>query len=198
MHFRHLAALLFAVIVLAVPAPVAADCQAPASIEEALAVTRIAFVGTVTASRENAPGAAFAVDEVWIGNVSSPAEIHGMFGDDQLAEDDRLFEAGARYLVIPYVDDDGLLHDHICTGTTEWRAELGELRPPDARVLGAEPSGAEPSGEEPSGGEPSGAAGQQAAAPRPPIGPLIAGAAALLLIGIALVTFRSAGRIRRT
>ena len=176
MQIRHPAALILALLALGIPAPVAADCQPPESVEAALATTQVAFVGTVIATRENAPGAAFQVEEIWAGNVSSPAEIQGMFGNERLAEDDRLFEAGARYLVIPYRGDDGLLHDNICTGTTRWRAGLAELRPPDAQVLGALPSGA---AEGPAG---------------PPMSLLVAGLAAVLVIGIGVIAFRSASR----
>jgi hypothetical protein len=160
-----------------ISAPVAADCQGPDSTQDALAAAQVAFVGTVIATRENAPGAVFKVQEIWVGSVSSPAEIHGMFGDDRLAEDDRLFKAGARYLVIPFRRKDGLLRDHICTGTTEWRAGLAELRPPDAEILSGLPSGA--TGEEP--------------AP-PPVSLLIAALAAALVIGVGVVAFRNAAR----
>jgi len=33
--------------------------------------------------------------------------------------------------------DDGVLRDNQCTATTEWRPELEQLRPDDARILGS-------------------------------------------------------------
>jgi len=52
-------------------------------------------------------------------------------GNAGFMEDDRHWTLGARYLVIPHVQD-GVLRDDICTATTLWRDEFAALRPPGA------------------------------------------------------------------
>jgi hypothetical protein len=116
------------------PSAAVADCQPAGSVEEALATTEIAFVGTVITSAEGRSGAGFRVEEVWVGSVGETVELHGMGAGDELMEDDRHWQAGARYLVIPYVEG-GRLRDHLCTATTEWRPELAELRPAGATTV---------------------------------------------------------------
>ena len=138
MRYQILLAVGIALANLAFPAAVRADCQPASSVAEALAATEIAFVGTVFAAVEGEPGAAFIVDEVWVGDLPETIGVRGM-GDAGFMEDDRHWAIGVRYLVIPYVDG-GVLRDHICTATTEWREELADLRPEDARAPGESPS----------------------------------------------------------
>ena len=69
-------------------------------------------------------------------------EVLGLLGRP-LSEDDRTWELGARYLVIPFPDR-GVLHDHICTGTELWREELAALRPPGAAQQVGAPTGGSP------------------------------------------------------
>ncbi len=125
-------------------APVAADCDPAAPLEEVLPKADVAFVGTVTASE--GPVATFAVREVWAGNVADTVAVRGFFevlggrgaaGEAPVGEDDRLWEAGETYLVVPWVDG-AVLRDSICTATTAWSADLEPLRPADARILVAE------------------------------------------------------------
>ena len=131
-------------LVLLAPARAVADCQPAGPIEQALAGAPVAFVGTVTAV--DGPAARFAVAEVWAGSVSASVEVRGLgdggpdtgFGAG-ISEDDRHWVDGATYLVVPMVDG-GILRDHLCTATTEWRPELDALRPADARILAGEPA----------------------------------------------------------
>jgi hypothetical protein len=185
MKFRHLAAPILAFVALAIPAPVAADCEPASSVKEALAATQVAFVGTVV-FKPDGPGAALEVEEVWVGEFAATVEIHGLGfnAEGQLGEDDRNWQLGARYLVIPYVGDDGLLRDHICTATTKWRAALADLRPPDAQAPEpvATPIAAEV------------VPPLTSAPPTIPLLPIAAATLALLiLIGAAMLAFRGTG-----
>jgi len=139
---------------LAVPAAVRADCQPVESVEAALEAAEVAFVGTVL---QTAPGedAVFRIEEAWVGQLGSTIEVGGLNGGGRrvvrpnqevpavepvpagFVEDDRIWEVGQRYLVIPYVVE-GRLVDHICSGTSPWSNELAALRPPTATV--AEPA----------------------------------------------------------
>ena len=185
MKFRHLAALILSLVALAIPAPVAADCEPASSVEEALASTQVAFVGTVV-FKPQGPGAGLEVDEVWVGEVGATVEIHGLGfnAEGQLGEDDRNWQLGARYLVIPYVGDGGLLRDHICTATTKWRAALADLRPADAHAPEPVPTPV-----------PAEVVPPLTSAPLTfPLVPLVAAAIALLIvIGVAVLAFRGAG-----
>ena len=148
------AAAALVVFLLLAPSTVRADCQPVDSVEAALEVAEVAFVGTVL---QTAPGqgALFRVEEAWVGQLGSTIEVGGLHGGGLrvvrpnqevppvepepvgFAEDDRVWEVGHRYLVIPNVDGGGLV-DHICSGTTPWSNELAALRPPTATV--AEPA----------------------------------------------------------
>ena len=120
--------------------PASADCDPAGPIEEALPAAPIAFVGTVAAL--DGPIATFSVSEVWAGAVAEVVTVRGLSnGADGrggmgagFSEDDRLWVSGETYLVLPIVDR-GALRDHICTATTEWRPELEQLRPDDARII---------------------------------------------------------------
>ena len=118
--------------------PVAADCQLAGPIEEELARAPIAFVGTATDVIGSM--ARFEVHEVWSGAVANGVEVHGLTSGVEFSEDDRRWEAGTRYLVIPIIEGQ-VLRDSICTATTEWRAELAALRPDTARIVEGEPAG---------------------------------------------------------
>jgi len=137
MHpIRRLAATAFLAIaaVASGVAPAAADCQMAGPIDDELAAAEVAFVGTVTDVIQSM--ARFEVHEVWAGPVGDAVEVHGLTSGVEFSEDDRHWEAGATYLVIPYVEG-AVLRDSICSATTEWREELGALRPPDAAIVGA-------------------------------------------------------------
>jgi hypothetical protein len=126
-------------------APVAADCQPAPPLDEALRTAPVAFVGTVIGV--DGPSARFAVSEVWAGEIGPTVEVRGLtdlggrdggFGPG-FSEDDRHWTDGTTYLVLPTVDG-GVLRDHLCTATTEWREELAALRPETAIIVSAEPA----------------------------------------------------------
>jgi hypothetical protein len=128
-------------LALLVPASrAAADCQMAGPIEEVLPTAPVAFVGT--AAEVEGPIARFVVAEVWAGAIGATVEVRGLgdpggpdtgFGAG-FSEDDRHWVEGTTYLVLPVVDGD-VLRDHLCTATTEWRAELEALRPEGAGVV---------------------------------------------------------------
>ena len=168
MPIRRLASLAFALLVLAVPSPLRADCDPAGPIERVLPKADVAFVGTVMAAE--GPVAQLAVAEVWAGNIPNVVEVRGLMdrlagrgGDQPVGEDDRLWAVGQTYLVVPTVDGDAL-RDHICTATTEWSPEMDVLRPENARIV----------------------AGDEATGPMPPA-LILAGAIVLLLVGGASV-----------
>jgi hypothetical protein len=146
--------------------PVAADCQLAGPIEEELPAAPIVFVGTATEVIGSM--ARFEVHEVWSGAVANGVEVHGLTSGVEFSEDDRRWEAGTRYLVVPIIEGQ-VLRDSICTPTTEWRPKLEALRPATARVVES--------------GEP---AGEVAFPPAL----ILAGAVILLLGGISLLAFR--------
>ena len=117
-----------------ISAPAAADCQMAGPIEEEMARAEVVFVGTATDVIGSM--ARFDVQEVWKGPVGSAAEVHGLTSGVEFSEDDRHWEAGTTYLVVPYVEGQ-VLRDSICSATTEWAEGLGELRPADAVIGGS-------------------------------------------------------------
>lgn len=141
MQTRRLLPVALALPWLLVAAPAFADCQMAGSVAEELARVRVAFVGTVT--EVNGSTATFAVAEVWKGEVGAVTEVGGSFDDGSFGEDDRGWNVGATYLVLPYVDG-GSLRDTICSATTEWTDELAALRPAGAETV-AEPAPSGPS-----------------------------------------------------
>lgn len=167
-HAPPPASILFAIALadLLLPTVARADCQPASSIREALTTAEVAFVGRVVAAAAEKPGATFSVEEVWVGDLPPTVEVRGM-GDAGFMEDDRQWEPGFRYLVIPYVER-GVLRDHICTATTEWIDELAVLRPEGARPPEEVPGG---SGE-------------------PPTEVLIFVGAVVVLVGVSAFAFR--------
>jgi hypothetical protein len=129
MQIRHLVATAAIVTCLALPAPALADCQPAGPLAQELAQAPIAFVGTVmeTGPAARAGNARIQVEDVWVGNLRETVTVYGLSGE-QVGEDDRTWQIGARYLVLPIVDGN-VLRDSICSATTEWRPELAALRP---------------------------------------------------------------------
>jgi hypothetical protein len=136
MRFGRLVALLGLLGVLVGAAPVAADCQLGGPIEEELPAAPLVFVGTATEVIGSM--ARFEVHEVWAGTVANGVEVHGLTSGVEFSEDDRRWETGARYLVVPFIEGQ-VLRDSICSPTTEWREELEALRPATARLVEGEP-----------------------------------------------------------
>ena len=126
MHTRRILPVALALPLLLLAAPVMADCQMAGSVADELARVRVAFVGTVT--EVNGSTATFDVAEVWKGDVGEVVEVGGAFDDGSFGEDDRGWNVGATYLVLPYVEGN-FLRDTICSATTAWTDELAALRP---------------------------------------------------------------------
>ena len=118
-----------------VAAPVAADCQPAGPIQEELPRAEVAFVGTAVDVVGSM--ATFSVHEVWTGSVAATVEVHGLSSGVEFSEDDRRWEVGTRYLVVPIVEGP-VLRDSFCTPTTEWQPELAALRPASAEIIGGD------------------------------------------------------------
>jgi hypothetical protein len=118
-----------------VAAPAAADCQPAGPIQEELPRAEIAFVGTAVDVIGSM--ATFEVHEVWAGSVAATVEVHGLTSGVEFSEDDRRWEAGTRYLVVPIIEGQ-VLRDSFCTPTTEWQPELAALRPASAQIIGGD------------------------------------------------------------
>jgi hypothetical protein len=141
MMIRRLLPAFLGLSALASVTPAAADCQMAGPVAEVLGTAAVAFVGEVTTVSGSV--AIVAVREVWAGNVADVVEVRGL-GDRSVlgtqegpSEDDRSWEAGTTYLMLPYVDG-SILRDHICSATTVWTDDLAILRPADARLMTAE------------------------------------------------------------
>ena len=146
MNRRTLATITFAFAWVAVAAPVAADCELAPPLPQALEQARVAFVGSVTALR--GPAATFAVSEVWAGQLGPVVQVRGLsersvgrstHGEQSFVEDDRRWELGETYLVVPILAG-AVLRDSICTATTRWTDDLAAHRPSDPVVFAATPS----------------------------------------------------------
>ena len=111
--------------------PVAADCEPAGPIEEVLPGAPVVFVGTVIGA--SPPMVVLEVQEVWAGDVGRSVEVHGLTSGVRFGEDDRSWELGATYLVVP-IAEGGVLRETICTATTEWTDDLAALRPADATI----------------------------------------------------------------
>ncbi|HEX6141005.1 MAG TPA: hypothetical protein VF013_11180 [Candidatus Limnocylindria bacterium] len=155
------------------PMPARADCQPIGSTPEALAGADVAFVGTVIGVARVASTATFRVEETWKGSLPASVQVRGT-SDASFAEDDRQWQVGGRYLVIPYLDG-GVMRDNLCTGTTPWADALAALRP---------------AGVEPYAGPDAGSSGD--------LLPFAVGAAAVTLIVGAVVSLAGRGPRRRT
>ena len=138
MRIRHLVATAAILGALAVPASALADCQPAGPLAEELAEAPIAFVGTVMriGPAARAGNATFHVEDVWVGHLRETVTVYGL-SSEQVSEDDRAWQVGARYLVVPIIDGN-VLRDSICSATTEWRQELAALRPPSVPTAATE------------------------------------------------------------
>jgi hypothetical protein len=129
MRIRHLVATGAILGAMALPAPALADCQPAGELRLELARAPVAFVGTVVnADARGGPPAEFRVEEVWKGQLPASVQVRGLADDASFAEDDRTWELGARYLVLPIVEGN-VLRDSICSATTTWQPGLAELHP---------------------------------------------------------------------
>jgi hypothetical protein len=145
MNLRRLAPVFWLLAFPVLASPVAADCQAAGPIEDELTAAEVAFVGTVT--QVVGGSARFTVREVWAGDLGPEVDVVGLGWNAPgrggpaevvtFVEDDRQWQIGEMYLVLPVVDE-GVLRDNICTATTLWSDELAALRPAGAQILPAE------------------------------------------------------------
>ena len=131
---------------LAVPGPALADCAGPPPLEVSVSTAELVFVGTVTAVEANGYSATFAVEEIWRGDVPATVVVDGGEFPGQPAEDDRSFELGTKYVVIPAFHG-GRLVDSLCSGTTPWDDAFEAVRPPDAHPATATPPPVETGGQ---------------------------------------------------
>jgi hypothetical protein len=126
---RILPSVAIATALVVAPAPALADCQMAPPIEEAVRTSELVFVGTVTALDNSGRSATVQVEEVWRGGeMPATVTIFGGTDPEQAMEDDRTFEAGVRYVFVPFVID-GRLVDNICTSTTRWVDDFAAFRP---------------------------------------------------------------------
>jgi hypothetical protein len=131
---RILPSVAIATALVVAPAPALADCQMAPPIEEAVRTSELVFVGTVTALDNSGRSATVQVEEVWRGGeMPATVTIFGGTDPEQAMEDDRTFEAGVRYVFVPFVID-GRLVDSICSATTAWVDELAAIRPAGVRT----------------------------------------------------------------
>ncbi len=131
MRARRLIAIPIALTMAFAAGTVAADCEPAGPLEDVLPNAPVAFVGTVVDLQP--PMAVLEVHEVWAGDVARSVEVHGLTSGVQFSEDDRPWEEGVTYMVVPIVEG-GVLRDSICTATTEWTDDLAALRPADALI----------------------------------------------------------------
>lgn len=129
MKTRHLVATAAILAWLALPAPALADCQPAGPLAQEVSEAPVVFVGRVMeiGPAARAGNARFQVDDVWVGQLRETVTVYGLSGE-QFGEDDRTWQVGARYLVVPIVDGN-VLRDSICSATTEWQPELAAIRP---------------------------------------------------------------------
>src|SRR5699024_10709686 len=122
-------------------------CAGPPTVEGELARADLAFVGTVTELTNAGRWATFTVDDLWKGDLDSPAvDVHAGPADPgggviSASSVDRTYELGVRYLVFAYdPTSHGYLptwgtsgfEDNNCSGTQPYSSSLDTFRPADA------------------------------------------------------------------
>lgn len=128
---------------LALPQPAAASCITLPALDEALAAAPVAFVGTVAETKHDGRTATFEVEEVWKGSVGARVVVNGgpevdameaaeANGGGVVTSVDRAYEAGVRYLVIPFGARGKVLTDNACSSTQPYTAALASHAPPGA------------------------------------------------------------------
>ncbi|OGO56433.1 MAG: hypothetical protein A2V85_03460 [Chloroflexi bacterium RBG_16_72_14] len=110
---------------------VSADCAALPSIDEAVLLGEVVFVGTVLRVDNQRRWATVRVEERWRGarDLAGTVEVRGGPEPGTATSVDRLFGIG-RYLFVVTRGPD-YLSDNACTATTAWTADLARLRPID-------------------------------------------------------------------
>ncbi len=109
---------------------VAASCATTPSIDEAVLLGEVVFVGVVTQVDNGGRWATVRVEERWRGarSLADTVDVHGGPEAGTSTTVDRAYTLG-RYLFVVR-NGPGYLVDDQCTATTRWVADLGRLRPP--------------------------------------------------------------------
>jgi len=156
-----------------VPGTAVASCAEFPPLEDHLAQADVVFVGTVVAVTDEQRTALIDVEEIWRGpDLAAQVTVHGGFEDVGFTSVDRSFEEGVRYLVAASFNE-GRLEDNACSATRAWTDDLADLRP--EAVGTPQPSPTE-SDDAPTG---------------VPLPTLVAGLAAMLVVGLSVIAFRS-------
>lgn len=108
-----------------------ASCATTPSIDDAVLLGDVVFVGTVLRTDNLGRWASVRVEERWRGARDLPdtVEVHGGPEPGTSTAIDRTYTPG-RYLFV-VSNGPGYLEDNICTATTSWTAALASLRPID-------------------------------------------------------------------
>ena len=126
-----------------------ASCMILLPLEKTLEDAPIVFVGTAVETKHDGRVATFEVEEVWKGSVEPRAVVNGGPGirEMEAAEEngqvaansvDRAYEAGVRYLVVPFGARGKVLTDNACSSTQPYTAKLASHAPPGATSPGEE------------------------------------------------------------
>lgn len=112
-------------------APASASCATTPSIEDAVLLGEVVFVGTVVRTENSGRWATVRVEERWRGarDLGDTVEVRGGPEAGTATSIDRIF-ALSRYLFI-VSNGPGHLIDNQCTATTPWTSDLSRLRPLD-------------------------------------------------------------------
>lgn len=110
---------------------VAASCATTPSIDEAVLLGDIVFVGTVLRTENGGRWATVRVEERWSGarSLGDTVDVHGGPEPGTATSIDRIWVT-TRYLFVVH-QGDGVLEDDQCTATTPWTPDLARLRPID-------------------------------------------------------------------
>lgn len=103
------------------------DRPLPERIEEA----RHVWKGKVTGTQDGGRVAIVEIQEVWKGEAAEE-RVRILQDGAEPTSNDRTWVADGTYLIFPRLEEDGEWHDSACSPTTEWSAELAELRPAGA------------------------------------------------------------------
>ena len=122
-------------------APAQASCALPAPLPSAIHSASGVFVGTVTATTWQGRRATVSVEDVWRGQVTSPAVVVGSPGDARTYSSvDRKYVVGTTYLFVSYASRAGEWQDNNCSNTRAYTPALARYRPAGAARIAVEPT----------------------------------------------------------
>ena len=121
--------------------PAFASCATPpGSLRERLQASEIVFVGRVVATEAGGSVANVAVESVWRGDVDGNVVVSGGEGaPGTITSVDASYQAGRRYLFVPWRGTGQRFRDNSCTDTRLWRARYAALRPATAVDVTTDP-----------------------------------------------------------